>query len=143
MNCMSVIEYAVEALHVDHIIVCGHYGCGGVQAAMQNIRSGLAGNWIVHIREICRKYARTLERFDDEQAEFRRLCELNVVEQVNRLCRSTVVENAWSRGIDLCVHGWIYQLEDGLLHDLELCIATPDEVEPMIEAAASRESDVN
>jgi len=134
MNCMSVIEYAVSVLHVRQIIVCGHYGCGGVQAAMQPGRAGLADNWVCHVRELLRGHQNVLNQLDD-RGRFDRLCELNVIEQVHRLCRSTVVDNAWRQGEQLNVHGWIYRIEDGLLNDLNLCIAGADETSAVIEAA--------
>lgn len=134
MNCMSVLEYAVSVLKVKHLIVCGHYGCGGVQAAMQKGGEGLAQNWIADIREIRRQHQKALQKLGPE-GQFERLCELNVIEQVKRLSHSTIVEHAWSRGEELCIHGWIYRIDDGLLHDLGLCIAKPEEASSLIDAA--------
>ena len=135
LNCMSVIEYAVEVLKVNHIIVCGHYGCGGVQAATQQGDRSVAQQWIGHIRDVRRQHQTALESIADERVRLERLCELNLIEQVRRLCRSNVVESAWNRGAELCVHGWIYRIDDGLLNDLDLCIAQSDEVTPIINAA--------
>jgi carbonic anhydrase len=137
MNCMAVLEYAVDVLRVKHVIVCGHYGCGGVQAAMQENQLNVADNWICHVREIHRNHRRELEQIGEARGRFDRLCELNVIEQVHRLCHSTVVKHAWSRGQELCLHGWIYHIENGLLSDLNLCIARPEEVSPVIAAATA------
>jgi len=138
MNCMSVLEYAVDVLGVKHIIVCGHYGCGGVRAAVTGNLMSLAGNWIRHVREAATRYADVLAAITDEQIRYDRLCELNVVEQVNRLCHTTVIEDSWARGRELCVHGWIYSVQDGLLNDLNLCLSHPSEVAPAIAAVAGQ-----
>ncbi len=117
-NCLSVLQYAVDVLGVEHVIVCGHYGCGGVAAALSDGRHGLVDNWIEPIRA---HYARVRDAFPPEATERERLdrmCELNVVEQVRNVCRTTVVRDAWGRGQPLAVHGWIYRLDNGLLHDL-------------------------
>ena len=135
LNCMSVIEYAIDVLKVEHIIVCGHYGCGGVQAALQESGRMVADQWINHIRDVRRQHEPTLAEIEEEQRRFDRLCELNVVEQVRRLCHTVVVNGAWDHGAELCVHGWIYNLRDGLLNNLDLCISTPEEVSIQIDAA--------
>ncbi len=118
LNCLSVIQYAVEVLQVKHIIVCGHYGCGGVAAALDTADHGLIDNWLRHIRDVYRYYAAELDAIGEPAARKDRLCELNVVEQVANVCNTTMVRNAWKNGQPLNVHGWIYRLEDGLLHDL-------------------------
>lgn len=118
LNCLSVIQYAVEALKVRHIIVCGHYGCGGVQAALENKRLGLIDNWLRHVQDLIERYAALLEAAGDATTRLRRLCELNVLEQVTNVCRTTIVQTAWERGQELLVHGWVYGIEDGLLRDL-------------------------
>ncbi len=118
LNCLSVIHYAVEVLKVKHIIVCGHYGCGGVRAAMEASSHGLIDNWLRHIRDVYRFNRDTLDAIEDEEARRERLCELNVIEQVANVCNTTMVRDAWAAGQELAVHGWIYRLEDGLLHDL-------------------------
>jgi carbonic anhydrase len=115
LNCLSVMQYAVDFLKVKHIIVCGHYGCGGVRAAVSNQHLGLIDNWLRHVQDVQYKYAAELQALTDEQACVDRVCELNVLEQVNNVCQTTVVQDAWRRGQDVAVHGWIYSLEDGLL----------------------------
>lgn len=118
LNCLSVIQYAVEVLKVNHIIVCGHYDCGGIKAAMDGQQHGLIDNWLRHIRDVRRFHADKLEGLDqDEQLDA--LCELNVVEQVTNVCNSTIVQNAWRNGENVAVHGWIYNIKNGLLRDLE------------------------
>ncbi len=121
LNCLSVIQYAVEVLKVRHIIVCGHYGCGGVKAAMEQREHGLIDNWLGHIRDVHRCHQAVVEAEPDEAAKFDRLCELNVIEQVANVCHTTIVQNAWKAGQTLAVHGWIYRIEDGILRDLEVC----------------------
>ena len=128
LNCLSVIQFAVEALKVKHVIVCGHYGCGGVQAALSNTRFGLIDNWLRHVQDLMQKHAGLLSEFPDEARRARKLCELNVIEQVVNVCQTTVVEQAWERGQELTVHGWIYGLEDGLLRDLGMDISSYSEV---------------
>jgi carbonic anhydrase len=127
-NCLSCIQYAVEVLQVKHIIVCGHYGCGGVRAAMQNSHLGLIDNWLRHIRDVYQKYQDVVDAVPEETRRVDRLCELNVVEQVRNVSHTTIVQNAWSRGQELAVHGWIYDLHDGLLQDLNVCITKPEEI---------------
>ena len=118
LNCLSVIQYAVEVLKVKHIIVCGHYGCGGVRAAMDEANHGLIDNWLRHIRDVYRFHRTTLDAIEDADERRDRLCELNVIEQVSNVGNTTMVRDAWAAGQDLALHGWIYPLEDGLLHDL-------------------------
>ena len=128
VNCLSAIQYAVKALGVGHVIVCGHYGCGGVRAAMERCPHGLVDNWLSHIRDISRRRRAELEAAGGEEAQFRRLCEMNVEEQVLNVGRSTPVQDAWARGRKLCVHGWIYALEDGLLRDMGLSVSSDEEL---------------
>ena len=117
LNCLSVIQYAVEVLEVKHIIVCGHYGCGGIEAALGNQGHGLIDNWLRHVKDVIRLHADELDGLEhDERWDL--LCELNVKEQVTNVCNTTIVQNAWKQGKELFVHGWIYNLEDGLLRDL-------------------------
>lgn len=118
LNCLSVLQYAVWVLQVKHIIVCGHHGCGGVQAAMTDEDHGLIDNWLQHIRQVRRSHAATLQEASDEEAAFELLCELNVLEQTRNVCRTTIVRNAWAQGTDLTVHGWIYRIQDGILKSL-------------------------
>lgn len=119
-NCLSVIQFAVDVLNIEHIIVTGHYGCGGVAAAMQPDDMGLITNWLRHIRDIYQRNREKIDALPDPAARIDRLCELNVVEQVTNVCQTTIVQGAWKRGRKLAVHGWIYRLQDGLLRDLEV-----------------------
>jgi carbonic anhydrase len=121
-NCLSVMQYAVDVLKVEHIIVCGHYGCGGVKAAMDNLQLGLIDNWLRHVQDVLHEHEALLADIKDETKRFDRLCQLNVIEQVVNVCRTTIVQNAWQRGQAVVVHGWIYGLEDGLLRDLGVSI---------------------
>jgi len=121
-NCLSVMQFAVDVLKVEHIIVCGHHGCGGVKAAMDNVPLGLIDNWLRHVQDVLHRNETTLAKIDDETKRLNRLCELNVIEQVLNVGRTTIVQNAWERGQELVVHGWIYDLEDGLLRDLGVTI---------------------
>ena len=118
LNCLSVVQYAVDVLHVQHIIVCGHYGCGGVRAVVEKRDVGLVTNWLRHLMDVADQHAAPLNglRTDDQRAD--KLCELNVIEQVRNVCESTVVRSAWKEGRNLVVHGWVYSLKDGLLQDL-------------------------
>ena len=118
LNCLSVLQYAIDVLGVRHIIVCGHYGCGGVRAALDGSRHGLVDNWLRHVKDVGEKHEGELGALPGDDERFARLCELNVVEQVVNVCQTTIVEDAWARGQDLTVHGVIYGLEDGLLRDL-------------------------
>ncbi len=128
LNCLSVMQYAVDVLKVRHVIVCGHYGCGGVQAALGGARFGLIDNWLRHVQDVAEKHSEALARAPDFDTKLRLLCELNVREQVLNVCRTTVVQAAWERGQELSVHGWVYALEDGLLRDLGLCVTCPEEM---------------
>ena len=121
-NCLSVVQYAVEVLNVEHIIVCGHYGCGGVRAALQNNELGLIDNWLRHIRDIYQRNKEMLDTIPDGEKRIDRLCELNVVEQVSNVANTTILHTAWAAGKQVSVHGWIYSLEDGLLRDLGLTV---------------------
>jgi carbonic anhydrase len=120
LNCLSVIQFAVDVLEVKHIIVCGHYGCGGVRSSMEHERLGLVDHWLRHIRDVHHKHEDTLRRIADEKGRWDRLCELNVMEQVRNVCHATIVQAAWERGQPLAVHGWIYSIRDGLLRDLNV-----------------------
>ncbi len=125
LNCQSVIQYAVEVLKVKHIIICGHYGCSGVKAAMDNREYGLIDNWLRNIRDVRRFNSEALEGLQ-EDAQFDSLCELNVKEQVRNVCNSTIVQNAWRNGAELYIHGWIYNIKNGLLKDLGSCVSTDE-----------------
>ena len=126
-NCLSVMQYAVDVLQVKHIIVCGHDGCGGVKAAMDNLQFGLIDNWLRHVQDVLHAHEDELAKIEDESERLDRLCELNVIEQVLSVSRTTIVQNAWQRGQELAVHGWIYGLQDGLLRDLGVSVANPAE----------------
>ncbi|HEX2210777.1 MAG TPA: carbonate dehydratase [Longimicrobium sp.] len=128
LNCLSVLQFAVEVLKVKDVIVCGHYGCGGVNAALNNAKVGLADNWLRHVQDVRDKHAQLLADIDDPAVRLDRMCELNVIEQVNNVCQTTVVQDAWARGQELAVHGWIYRLQDGRLHDLRMCVTCADEL---------------
>ena len=128
LNCLSVLQYAVDVLKVEHVIVCGHYGCGGVGATLHGARYGLIDNWLRHVEDVAEKHADELDSIDEER-RFDRLCELNVVEQVVNVSQTTIVEDAWARGQELTVHGLVYGLEDGLLRDLGVSVSQPVELD--------------
>ena len=118
LNCLSVIQYAVEVLKVEHVIVCGHYGCGGVAAVVQKREFGLIDNWLRHISDIMERFPDELAGVPSDAQKCKRLCEINVRAQVDNVCRTTIVQEAWKRGQPLAVHGWIYDIHDGVLQDL-------------------------
>ncbi|MBA3963138.1 MAG: carbonate dehydratase [Chthoniobacterales bacterium] len=126
LNCLSVMQFAVDLLKVPHIIVCGHYGCSGVQAALRGERLGLSDNWLRHVQDIRQKHLAILTRAGNELEASNLLCELNVIEQVANVCQTTIAQDAWERGQELAVHGWIYGLKDGLLRDLHITSETFD-----------------
>ena len=121
-NCLSVVQYAVDVLKVEHIIVCGHHGCGGVKAAMDNLQLGLIDNWLRHVQDVLHEHEELLADIKDEEKRLDRLCELNVIKQVLNVGRTTILQSAWQRGQEVVVHGWIYGLQDGLLRDLSVSI---------------------
>ncbi|MDP5210186.1 carbonate dehydratase [Microbulbifer sp. 2205BS26-8] len=127
LNCLSVLQYAVEILRIKHIIVCGHYGCGGVQAALHNEQLGLIDNWLRHIQDIRDKHYTLINLFQQHQRTDL-LCELNVLEQVIHVCQTTIVHDAWRSGQQLSVNGWVYGLKDGLVHDLGVSVSHPGEI---------------
>jgi carbonic anhydrase len=137
LNCLSVIQYAVDVLGVAHVIVCGHYGCGGVQSALRRQKLGLIDNWLRHVQDVADKHTAQLDAVPDEVARLERLCELNAVEQAVNVCRTTIVRDAWQRGQSLTVHAWIYGIRDGLLRDLGFSASAEDEV-PLLHGAAVR-----
>ena len=142
LNCLSVLQYAVEVLKVQHIIVCGHYGCGGVQAALENRQLGLIDNWLRHIQDVRNKHAAQLGQLADQESRLRRLCELNVIEQVVNVSQTTIVQNAWAAGQELAVHGWIYGLHNGLLRELGISVGGQDQVVARYEEAIARNAPV-
>lgn len=123
MNCLSVIQFAVEVLRIEQIIVCGHYGCGGVQAAMETVRHGLIDNWLRNIQDTANLHSNLLEQIDDPNEKLDPICQLNVVEQVQNVGETTIVQDPWNHGQQLAIHGWIYGLEDGLIRDLDISIS--------------------
>lgn len=136
LNCLSVIQFAVEVLKVEHIIVCGHYGCGGVKAALEDERHGLVDNWLRHVQDVRDDHTEALAMLGPAD-RFKRLCELNVIEQVVNVCQTTIVEDAWSQSQPLAVHGWIYGLNDGLLRDLDMCVTGAGELDAQRRSAVA------
>ncbi len=141
VNCLSVLQYAVDVLKVKHIMVVGHYGCGGVRAAMGNQKLGLIDNWLLNIKDIYRQHRKKLEAIPDEGKRLSLLCELNVVEQVNNVCHTSIVQDAWDRGQSLAVHGWIYSLRNGGLKDLNVCMTGKGQLEDIYRIEAELEGD--
>lgn len=141
LNCLSVLQFAVDVLKVRHIIVCGHYGCSGVHAALAHKRVGLADNWLRHVQDVQQSYDRYLGDALPSRVRQERMCELNVIDQVKNLCQTTVVQDAWDKGQLLTVHGWIYGLKDGLLRNLGVTIDAPDQVDAHVQSALLRYED--
>jgi carbonic anhydrase len=137
LNCLSVIQFAVDVLKVKHVIVCGHYGCGGIKAAMKGDRHGLIDNWLRHVQDVHQKHRTLLASFTDEKLRADRLSELNVIEQVVNVCETTIVQDAWAREQPVAVHGWIYGLEDGLLRDLGMCVTRGAQLSGAYRSAVS------
>jgi carbonic anhydrase len=131
LNCLSVLQYAIEALKVKHVIVCGHYGCGGVNAALDDKRHGLIDNWLRHIQDTAAFYTKSLEQITDANKKADKLCELNVIEQVTNVGETTIVLDAWDRGQNLTVHGWIYSLKDGIIKDLDVSIESESDLKTL------------
>ena len=127
-NCLTVLQYAVEVLKVKHVIVVGHYGCGGIRAAYENADNGLIDNWLRNIKDIQHRHRARIEAIEDEEARLDLLCELNVMTQVSHVCHTTIAQNAWARGQKLSVHGWVYSLQDGLLKDLDCTVDQVDQI---------------
>ncbi|WOD07838.1 carbonate dehydratase [Marinomonas sp. GJ51-6] len=127
LNCLSVIQFAVDVLKVKHIMVVGHYGCGGIKAAMGTEEHGMIDNWLRHIKDVYRLHKQEIDSIEDEHARFDRMCELNVVEQVANVCQSSIVQNAWRIGQELHVHGWCYSLGNGHIKDLEVTVSNAEE----------------
>ncbi len=139
LNCLSVLQYAIDVLRVEHVIVCGHYGCGGVQAAYRRDALGLIDNWLCHVQDVHDRHAAAIDS-RDESAAMDRLCELNVIEQARNVCQTTIVRDAWSRAQPLSVHSWIYSLRDGLLRDLDFTAAATAEVPELYARAIATSS---
>jgi carbonic anhydrase len=137
LNCLSVLQFAVDVLRVKHVIVCGHYGCGGVAAALRRERHGLADNWLGHVQDVIEKHRAQLAGIADAAARLARVCELNVIEQAVNVSRTTVVRDAWQRGQPLTLHAWIYGIHDGLLRDLELTADAPEAIAGLYAAGVA------
>jgi carbonic anhydrase len=135
LNALSVVQFAVDMLQVKDIILCGHYGCSGVGAALRRERIGLVDNWLRHVQDVCTKHEKILNGIEDETLRANRLCELNVIEQVANLTQTTIVQDAWNRGQPLTVHGWIYDIRDGLLRDLHVSTTAGDNFEKAYQQA--------
>ena len=135
LNCLSVMQFAVDVQQIEHVIVCGHYGCSGVSAALENKRVGLADNWLRHVQDVHSKHGNKMTGISDMSQCIDLLCGLNVIEQVANVCQTTIVRDAWDRGQELVVHGWIYGLKDGLVRDLKTTVANPEEASAAYQAA--------
>lgn len=138
LNCLSVLQFAIDLLKVKHVIVCGHYGCSGVHAALGGRRIGLADNWLKHVKDVHHKHERHLSEALPKHERQDRLCELNVIEQVANVCETTIVQDAWARGQELTIHGWVYRLENGRLHDLGMTVGPDDQVKSLISQSLLR-----
>ncbi len=135
LNCLSVMQFAVDVLKVKHIIVCGHYGCSGVRAVLRCDRIGLADNWLRHVQDIAEKHKACIHAVPGDHARVNRLCELNVIEQMGNVCQTTIVRDAWERGQNVTVHGWIYALADGLIRNLGITVSSLKDFEPQYRLA--------
>lgn len=138
LNCLSVIQFAVDVLKVKHILVVGHYGCGGVQAALSKDRLGLCDNWVRHVGDVADKHRTWLDSLESSELQHDRLCELNALQQVSNVCQTTIVRDAWARGQDVSVHGWVYTLRDGRVHDLGIDVNSLDVLPERYTAALAR-----
>ena len=138
LNCLSVMQFAVDYLKVKHVMVVGHYGCGGVQAAVCNDKLGMIDNWLRHVQDAQNKHFKAVSGIDKLEDKVDKVCEINVVEQAYNVCQTTVVQDAWARGQDLTVHSWIYGLKDGLLRDLGLTVSDADALYPTYKAAIDK-----
>jgi carbonic anhydrase len=137
LNCLAVLHYAIDVLRVRHIIVCGHYGCGGVEAALNNRTFGLIDNWLRHVQDVRNKHHALLDSSQDNTQRLNRLCELNVIEQVVNVCHTTIVQSAWEREQALAVHGFIYGIRDGILRDVAITITGSEEIDAQYDKALS------
>jgi carbonic anhydrase len=138
LNCLSVIQFAVDLLKVEHILVVGHYGCSGVHASLTGTRIGLADNWLRHVGDVAQKHAALLDGVELDSLRHARLCELNAIEQVVNVCKTTVLQDAWARGQSVSVHGWVYSLHDGRVRNLGMDVASPEQLAPAYEIALTR-----
>jgi carbonic anhydrase len=138
LNCLSAVQFAVDLLKVEHILIVGHYGCSGVHASMTGNRVGLADNWLRHVGDVANKHAALLQGVELESLRHARLCELNVIEQVENLCQTTILEDAWSRGQQVSVHGWVYSLLDGRVRELGMDVSNSQELGSVYAGAVAR-----
>lgn len=138
LNCLSVLQFAIDVLKVKHVIVCGHYGCSGVHAALTGRRVGLADNWLRHVMDVHQKHEKYLGEVLPVKERLDRLCELNVIEQVVNVCQTTIIQDAWERGQEVAIHGWVYGIQDGLLSELGMTISSPDMLAPHLERSMAR-----
>jgi carbonic anhydrase len=129
VNCLSVLEFAIDLVKIQHVIVCGHYGCSGVKAAMEDHQLGLVDNWLRNIRDVYARFREELDQIEDQTQRYNRLVELNVMQQLLNVCHTTIVQGAWNRGQPLWVHGWVYDMATGTLKDLDCCVSSIDQVE--------------
>jgi carbonic anhydrase len=141
LNCLSVLQFAIDVLGVKHVIVCGHYGCSGVHAALVRRRVGLADNWLRHVQDVHQKHERYLGDVLPAREKHDRLCELNVIEQVANICQTTIVQDAWERGQPLTIHSWVYGLQDGLLRDLGVTVNAPEDLATKLQSSFARYED--
>ncbi|MFW9617636.1 carbonate dehydratase [Aquabacterium sp.] len=138
LNCLSVMEYAIDMLKVKHIMVVGHYGCGGVRAAMDDLKIGIVDNWIRHVKDVRNQHLDWLMALPEGQRRYDALCELNVLQQSFNVCQTTMVNEAWARGQQVVVHGWVYGLHNGLINDLSMTVSSPEDVAPVFAEALAR-----
>ena len=138
MNCLTALQFAVDVLKVKHVIVCGHYTCGGIKAAFGRERHGLVDNWLLHVRDIIKKHSKVLENIEDDAEKLDRICEINVIEQVVNICNTTTLEDAWGRKQDVMVHGLIYSIKDGHLRNLNMSVGAADQVDTQYQYAKQR-----
>lgn len=138
INCLSVLEYSITQLDIEHVIVCGHYGCGGVKAAMENTQFGLVDNWLRHLRDVYASEKEALDEIVEPEEKYEKLVELNVIYQAMNVCHTTIVQNAWAKGKKLSIHGWVYDIKTGLLRDLNCCISSLDQVDDIYKTLKQR-----
>jgi carbonic anhydrase len=138
-NCLTVLQYAVDVLRVKHVLVVGHYNCGGVRAAFENRDNGLIDNWLRNIKDVQQRHRRRIAALASDEERVNLLCELNVVSQVSNVCHTTIVQNAWARGQGLSVHGWVYSLKDGLIQDLQCTVSGPEQISEVYRVLPDRD----
>lgn len=139
LSCLTVLQFAVDVLKVKHVMVVGHYGCGGVRAAYENADNGLIDNWLRNIKDVQQRHRRRIAALESDEERVNLLCELNVVSQVSNVCHTTIVQNAWARGQGLSVHGWVYSLKDGLIQDLQCTVSGPEQISEVYRVLPDRD----